>query len=179
MTGYGKEKELDYQDLLDQNHIKYAYQIKYELFSFNNKINKICDFILYIDEKRYCIEIKNQTTSGSVFEKIGGFTDYFICDSHSKHNDMPFDEILIVVSGSELVDGNDDMLISKNIYPFANAINNKNLILPIDIITEEAFYKKFNIVKKTPIPSINQILDNYMKKLKLQNKKKQLELNFE
>ena len=71
MTGYGKEKELEYQDLLDQNHIKYAYQIKYDLFSFNNKINKICDFILYIDEKRYCIEIKNQTTSGSVFEKIG------------------------------------------------------------------------------------------------------------
>lgn len=174
MTSRGKDKELEYKELLDQNCIKYEYQFKYTILNFNNKINKVADFVLYIDEKRYCVEIKNQNNSGSTIEKIGGFTDYFIYDKNCGHNEMPFDEVLIVVSGSELVDKSNNMLISKNIYPFSNAINNKNLILPISIITEEASYEKFNIVKKTPKPSIAEIANSFM----WRSQKTQLELNF-
>ena len=169
----GKDKELQYQSVFDNNYIKYDYQVKYEICSFNNCISKICDFILFIDDRRYCLEIKHQDSTGSTIEKIGGFTDYFIYDYNSRNDILPFDEIIIVVSGCELIDKNDDMILSKTVEPFKNAIAHKNLILPIDIITEQNLYSKFNLSRTRPRKSIEEIAIEYEQKLTTKN---QLEL---
>ena len=165
----GKDKELQYINTFDNNCIKYDYQVRYEISSFNNCISKICDFILFINNRRYCLETKHQDKTGSTIEKIGGFTDYFIYDYNSRNDILPFDEIIIVVSGSELVDKNDKMILSKTVDQFKNAIAHKNLILPIDIITEQNLYSRFNLSTARLRKSMEEIVIEYEKGLSRKN----------
>ena len=175
----GKDTENKYKQIFKSNGLRegrdFSCQHKYKIFNLNKRM----DFLLSHNGKKYGIEVKNQESTGTMYEKLGYLPHLFSVKKNTEHNFDSFDKLLIVVSGPQLSENNDEEKIALELIPIQESISNMYtegiICIPIQIITMNKFLKDFNLnksIKKT-MPC-----EGYIQKLIRQRQKKQNYFSF-